>query len=84
MLHSRLRERAFKYWLDNVALQQYDVRFDTTIFEDFCLDLIEDIARNEYYAEREREDFDDYVAEEFDFNLITAEELIKEFEREEQ
>lgn len=87
MLYHRLTQKAFQRWLRDVVLQQYDERFETTIFEDFCLELIVEIARNEFHADKERfdyeEDFDDYVADNFDFSLISAEELIKEFEREE-
>lgn len=87
MLYHRLTQKAFHRWLKDVALQQYDARFEDTRFEDFCIDLIIEVARNEFHADQQRfeyeEDFDDYVAENFDFSLIMAEELINEFEREE-
>lgn len=84
MLHSRLRQKAWKKWINDRILQDYNDQQEDSGFEDFCLDLIEDIARTEFYAERDREDFDDYVADWFDFSLITSDELIKEYEREEQ
>ena len=84
MLHSRLRQTAWKRWINDRILQDYNDQQEDSGFEDFCLDLIEDIARAEFYAERDREDFDDYVADWFDFRLINADELIKEYEREEQ
>ncbi len=84
MLHSRLRQKAWKRWINDRILQDYNDQQEDSGFEDFCLDLIEDIARAEFYTERDREDFDDYVADWFDFSLISAEELINEYEREEQ
>lgn len=86
MLYHRLTQKAFHRWLKDPKLQQYDARFEDTRFEDFCVELIIEIARNEFNADRadmwaiDPYEFDDYVAEEFDFNLISADELIKEYE----
>lgn len=88
MLHSRLVQKAYSYFLTNKELQAYNIPQKDYGFEDFAVDLICSIARFEYWKETEdfptREDFEDYVADWFDFDLITAEEIIKEYEREEE
>lgn len=86
MLHSRLRQLAYRWYLSNETLQKYNDTQEDSGFEDFAVDLICTIARFEYWKETEafatKEDFENYVADWFDFNLISAEEIIKEYEEE--
>lgn len=85
---SRLRKNAWLWWLHNPTLQAYNDAQEDNGFEDFAVDLICSIARFEFWKETERftskTDFENYVSEWFDFDLINPEEIIKEYEREER
>ena len=88
MLHSRLTQLAYRWFLTNKELQAYNDTQEDSGFEDFAVDLICSIAMYEHWHESENfysmEEYADYVADWFDFDLITAEEIIKEYEREDR
>lgn len=83
---SRLRKQAWLRWLRDPVLQAYNDTQEDSYFEDFCTDLMVEIAVNEYKPDVR--DMDEIDAEnyldtvDFDFSLISADELIKEFESE--
>lgn len=85
---SRLRQQAWLWWLHNPTLQAFNDTQEDCYFEDFCVDLMVEIAVDELRPDIR--DMDEIDAENyldtvnFDFNLICADELIEEFEREEE
>ena len=83
---SMTRDKAWKWWFKNPTLQAYNDTQEDDWFETFCVDLMVDIAVDEMRPDvRDMDEYeaDEYTAKWFNFNCISAEELIKEFEREE-
>lgn len=86
-MFSKTNLKAWHWFSKNKTLQAFNDKQEDSFFEDFCLDLMTEIAVDELKADiTDMDEFeaDEYVADWFNFDVINPDELINEFKKEEQ